>query len=132
MSKILMVASEATPFCKTGGLADVIGSLPVALQQRGESVAVVIPGYRVNHYPGPLREAYRNLWIPLGSGFTVDIYERVERDVTFYFVMCPPLLRMTSSSASVTAYGHPRRRATTRIARSLYPARPAWQKGVAS
>ena len=86
-----MVASEATPFCKTGGLADVIGSLPVALQQRGESVAVVIPGYRVNHYPGPLREAYRNLWIPLGHGFTVDIYERVERDVTFYFVMCPPL-----------------------------------------
>lgn len=91
MSKILMVASEATPFCKTGGLADVMGSLPVALQQRGESVAVVIPGYRVNHYPGPLREAYRNFWIPLGHGFTVDIYERVERDVTFYFVMCPPL-----------------------------------------
>ena len=91
MSKILMVASEATPFCKTGGLADVIGSLPVALQQRGESVAVVIPGYRINHYPGPLREAYRNLWIPLGPGFTADIYERVERDVTFYFVMCPPL-----------------------------------------
>jgi starch synthase len=91
MPKILMVASEATPFCKTGGLADVMGSLPVALQQRGESVAVVIPGYRINYYPGPLREAYRNLWIPLGPGFTADIYERVERDVTFYFVMCPPL-----------------------------------------
>ena len=42
---------------------------------------------------------------------------------------CPPLSRITSSSASVTAYGHPRRRATTRIARSLYPARPAWQNG---
>ena len=91
MPKILMVASEATPFCKTGGLADVMGSLPVALQQRGESVAVVLPGYRINHYPGPLHEAYRNLWIPLGPGFTVDIYECVERDVTFYFVMCPAL-----------------------------------------
>ena len=29
---ILMVASEATPFAKTGGLADVLGALPAALQ----------------------------------------------------------------------------------------------------
>jgi hypothetical protein len=39
---------------------------------------------------------------------------------------------ITSSSASVTAYGHPRRRATTRIARSEYPASPAWQNGAES
>src|SRR6266568_1882703 len=44
----------------------------------------------------------------------------------------PPLRRITSSSASVTAYEQPRRRATMRMARSLYPARPAWQNGVAS
>src|SRR5438445_5555603 len=44
----------------------------------------------------------------------------------------PPPSRITSSSASVTAYGHPRRRATMRMARSLYPARPATQKGVGS
>ena len=91
MTKVLMVASEAMPFCKTGGLADVLGALPVALEQRGEQVAVVLPAYRVNNYPGPLREAYRNLWIPLGGGFNVDIFERVERGVTFYFVNCPPL-----------------------------------------
>jgi starch synthase len=91
VTNVLMVASEATPFCKTGGLADVIGALPVALHQRGEQVAVVLPAYRVNTYPGPLREAYRNLWIPLGAGYTVDIYERIERGVTFYFVHCPPL-----------------------------------------
>ena len=41
--KILMVGSEATPYAKTGGLADVIGSLPFALASRGQQVAVVLP-----------------------------------------------------------------------------------------
>ncbi len=89
--KILMVASEATPFAKTGGLADVIGALPAALAASGEQVAVVIPGYRQNHYPDPPREAYRSLWIPLGPGYLVDLFEATERNVTFYFVHCPAL-----------------------------------------
>ena len=86
-----MVASEATPFCKTGGLADVIGALPAALVHRGEQAAVVLPGYRENAYPAPLREIYRNLPIPLGPGFVADIFECVERGVPFYIVFCPPL-----------------------------------------
>jgi starch synthase len=89
--KILMVASEATPFSKTGGLADVLGGLPAALAARGEQVAVVTPAYRQNRYPNPPREAYRNLWIPLGTGHAVDVYAAEERNVTFYFVHCPPL-----------------------------------------
>ena len=44
--KILYAASEAVPFCKTGGLADVAGSLPPALAQQGAEVAVVMPLYR--------------------------------------------------------------------------------------
>src|SRR5882672_10009383 len=43
---ILTVASEAVPFAKTGGLADVIGALPVALARLGHHVDVVIPRYR--------------------------------------------------------------------------------------
>src|ERR1700694_3615168 len=86
-----MVASEATPFCKTGGLADVIGALPAALVSQGEQAAVVLPGYRENKYDGQLREVYRNLAIPLAGGFTVDIFETIERGVTFYIVFCPPL-----------------------------------------
>ena len=46
MPKILMAASEATPFAKTGGMADVMGALPPALKARGEDVAVAIPRYR--------------------------------------------------------------------------------------
>jgi starch synthase len=86
-----MVASEATPFCKTGGLADVIGALPAALVEKGEQVAVVLPGYRENKYNSPPREVHKNLEIPLAGGYTVDIFETVERGVTFYIVDCPPL-----------------------------------------
>ncbi len=44
--KILYATSEAVPFCKTGGLADVAGSLPSALAAEGAEVAVVLPLYR--------------------------------------------------------------------------------------
>jgi starch synthase len=42
---ILMIASECEPYAKTGGLADVVGALPSALQKAGHQVAVVIPKY---------------------------------------------------------------------------------------
>ena len=44
--KILYAASEAVPFCKTGGLADVAGSLPPALAEQGAETAVILPLYR--------------------------------------------------------------------------------------
>ena len=91
MARVLMVASEATPFCKTGGLADVMGALPAALAARGEQVAVVIPAYRGNFYPSPPREVWRRLWLAIGPGFLADIYEVVERGVQYFFVDCPPL-----------------------------------------
>jgi starch synthase len=44
--KILFCASEASPYAKTGGLADVIGALPGALRQLGCDVRVLMPLYR--------------------------------------------------------------------------------------
>jgi starch synthase len=44
--RILMVASEAAPFAKTGGLADVASALPRALARLGHAVDVVMPRYR--------------------------------------------------------------------------------------
>jgi len=44
--KVLFVASEAAPFVKTGGLGEVIGSLPAALRALGVDARVIIPKYR--------------------------------------------------------------------------------------
>ena len=43
--KILLTASEAVPFIKTGGLADVVGSLAPVLAQKGHDVRVIIPDF---------------------------------------------------------------------------------------
>jgi len=45
-NKILFVASEAYPLVKTGGLGDVLHSLPHALHDRGADIRLVLPGYR--------------------------------------------------------------------------------------
>lgn len=46
MLKTLFAASEAHPLIKTGGLGDVAGALPIALQKSGIDVRVVLPAYR--------------------------------------------------------------------------------------
>ena len=43
---VLLIGSEARPFSKTGGLADVLGALPPALQRLGWDATVVLPRYR--------------------------------------------------------------------------------------
>ena len=44
--KVLIVSSEVAPFAKSGGLGDVVGSLPKALKSKGVDVRVVFPKYR--------------------------------------------------------------------------------------
>ena len=44
--KVLIAASEIDPFAKTGGLADVMRSLPASLRRRGVDVSLVMPKYR--------------------------------------------------------------------------------------
>src|SRR3990172_3838692 len=47
---IVEVSPEAVPFAKTGGLADVVGSLPLALEKQGAQVRLVLPAYSVIPY----------------------------------------------------------------------------------
>ena len=57
--KIAMIASEASPFAKTGGLADVLGTLSPALERLGHEVTRDSPGLpqrapgRVSHCKRP-------------------------------------------------------------------------------
>jgi starch synthase len=76
---------------KTGGLADVVGSLPAALVKRGDEVAVVLPRYRT-----ALIDSSERIWneMPLSVGphhFTVAIDQVVRQGVRYLFVDCPPL-----------------------------------------
>ena len=49
MKKILFVASEGVPFIKTGGLADVVGSLPKCIDKEYYDVRVILPKYNCMH-----------------------------------------------------------------------------------
>jgi starch synthase len=83
---VLMVTSEARPFAKTGGLADVCGALPLALARLGHRVTIVLPRYRgtdvdvtgamrvdvplgMNHYP------VRFIEHPLAEGVTAVLVD---------------------------------------------------------
>src|SRR5258708_1321811 len=89
MTKILMVASESRPFAKTGGLADVIGSLPEALRATGEHVAVLMPRYRGVALEG--RRIFDHLPISLGGvSYSTSVYQ-IGESVPHYFRDCPEL-----------------------------------------
>ena len=66
--RILVVASEVVGFAKTGGLADVAGSLPRALAKRGHEVAVVMPYYRAVRFgKNPPKPTSHVLHVPIGT-----------------------------------------------------------------
>jgi starch synthase len=65
--KILMAASEAVPYAKTGGLADTVSSLSIALAQLGHEVRIVIPRYySINR--DKLRLIEGAMGVPVGGG----------------------------------------------------------------
>jgi starch synthase len=85
-----MVSSEAAPFAKTGGLADVVGSLPLALRSYGDDVAVVIPRYQTIELK-PLRRVWDNLAVYFGpDAYPFSIYQ-APAEYPVYLVDCPPL-----------------------------------------
>ena len=68
----VFVASEAVPFAKTGGLADVAAALPRALEQAGQSVTLFVPCYRSAWSAGPpLIRTGLTLRVPIG-GQTIE------------------------------------------------------------
>jgi starch synthase len=65
--RVLVISSEVVPFAKTGGLADVTGSLPKALRRIGVEADVALPLYRaVDRTRFPLVQAGPAVRVPLG------------------------------------------------------------------
>lgn len=91
--KILFVTPEATPFAKTGGLADVAGSLPRALRQLGHDVRVVLPCHRSAERSGlSLRKGRKSVEINLeGKNYRGSLKQTSCDGVPFWFIDCPQL-----------------------------------------
>lgn len=88
MMKILYVAAESSPFIKTGGLADVAGSLPLSLKRQGHDIRVVLPYY------SKIKEEYKanlnhvgHFFIDLGWRHKyVGVFSYTIEDVIYYFI----------------------------------------------
>jgi starch synthase len=90
---IVWATSEAAPYAKTGGLADVSYSLPYALAENGHNVSVFMP-----YYPQVMGDrcqdterVYEQLGVPLGDGneqWASIRQHKINDNLSFYFIEC--------------------------------------------
>ncbi len=86
--KVLLVASEASPFIKSGGLGDVMGALPKQLSKNGLEVTVVIPKYRTINSDIKNKLEFQK-WFMVEVGWRskyCGIYKYYEDGVTYYLL----------------------------------------------
>lgn len=88
MKNILFAASESVPFIKTGGLADVVGSLPECFDKRYFDVRVMIPKYMCMHQEmKDMMQYVTNFYMDYnGRSQYVGILQAEYRGITFYFI----------------------------------------------
>ncbi len=86
--KVLIAGAEAVPFAKTGGLADVIGTLPKELIKIGVDARVIMPKHGIiKHEYGEKLSHLASFYIALGWRNQYVGVETMEMDgVTFYFI----------------------------------------------
>ena len=87
--KIGVISSEISPFAKTGGLADVVGSLSIALEQLGHTLCLIMPAYRSTLQGGfALSNVSLDISVPLSDRQeTATILKtKLGRDVIVYLV----------------------------------------------
>ena len=102
--KILMVSSEAIPFAKTGGLADVSGALPKALARLGQEITLVLPKYRqVDEKRFPLKKTSMNLAVPVGQRLEEAEVYAVEMEANYRAL----LIRKDAYYSREHLYGSP-------------------------
>jgi starch synthase len=106
--RVLMAASEVVGFAKTGGLADVTGSLPQALARRGDAVAVVMPYYDAVRRAGvPVEKTGLAVPVPLGDRVLACRLFRSRlpnSDVPVYLVEHPPFFERDDPATGRTLY----------------------------
>ena len=88
MKNVLFIASEAVPFIKTGGLADVVGALPKYFNKDEFDVRVMIPKYTCIPWEYREKMVYKtHFYIDLAWRTQyVGVFEMEYQGVTFYFI----------------------------------------------
>jgi len=87
--KIAMIVSEANPFAKTGGLADVSAALSLALERLGHQVTLIIPAYRSALQGGfKLQDSGTNFSVPLSDRLepAAVLQSKIGDSVTVYII----------------------------------------------
>lgn len=108
--KVLFAASEAVPFCKTGGLADVAGALPLALKAKKHDVRLILPKYRaVDAKAHGLKKLDAVLRLPLGDAVeTASLWEgSLPGKIPVYFVDAPKYFDRDGLYMDSAAKDHP-------------------------
>jgi len=85
--KILMISSEAVPYAKTGGLADMVSALALHLNASGDDVRIVIPRY-YNVDKSKLKKIAKPLGVPTGTDekWTAVYRDKLQDRVPVYFI----------------------------------------------
>ncbi len=84
--KVLFATSEAAPYIKSGGLADVLGSLPKALVAQGVESYVVLPKYQDMKFKDDLEfVCHYDIWVSWRKEYC-GVFKTVKDGVTFYFI----------------------------------------------
>lgn len=88
MIKVLFVSSEAVPFAKSGGLADVAGTLPQNLDKTEVDIRVVMPKYGlIDQKYSSKMEFVTNISVCLGwRSQYCGVFKLVHEGITFYFI----------------------------------------------
>ena len=86
--KVLYVSPEVAPFAKTGGLADVAGSLPTAIKELGHDIRVITPLYKCTMGSGHnLKPLKKKVSVPIGPKLVEgSVYEGQLKEVPTYFI----------------------------------------------
>ena len=86
--KVLFAVSECSPFVKSGGLADVAGSLPKELQRLGTEIRVILPKYwEIDEIYKQKMKKVKEFTVPVGwRNQYCGIEELQHQGITYYFV----------------------------------------------
>lgn len=104
---VLWLAAEAMPWASTGGLGDVVGSLPPVLRRRGWDVRLCLPLYRAVRQDEGALSPERALAVVGGHRVTVREARRPPNGVPTYFLDCPALFDRAGIYGEDSGEGYP-------------------------